>query len=76
MTNNKLIKVHNLPWHLDGDRPIEMYLWVSPEWGYKEKTAEFYRLLQKEGSINCGFADWLLTQGATDAVAEDWSKGE
>ena len=76
MTNTKLVKCHNLPWRMGEDRPPEMHIWVPQDWVYEEKVKEFNHLLHKEKSIDCGFADWLLTQGATDAVTEDWTKTE
>ena len=73
MTNSKLVKVDNLPWNPHGNRPNEMHLYVLHGWVLAEKRAEFHRRAYKDKTVSLGFADWLLTQGATDAVAEDWS---
>jgi len=68
MTRSKLIKCINTPWSSGSGRPLEMYLWVSPELDRKVMWEEFH--VKRPG---LGFADWLVEQDeALDAVAEEW----
>lgn len=72
MTNNKLIDCVNTPWNPRGSRPDHLFLWVSPDWDRRELVAEHTRLCYHEKKTDLGLADWLVTKGAREAVAERW----
>lgn len=71
MTRSKLIKCINTPWSSKSGRPLEMYLYVSPE---ADRDALWEQYHHEKPDI--GFADWLIEQDeAIDAVAEEWRCG-
>lgn len=71
MTNSKLIDCTNIPWSPKSGLPDRLHILVSPDWNHAEMYRKHVRLSQ-EKETDLGFADWLLTQGATLAVAEKW----
>ena len=72
MTNSKLVECSNTPWDPRDSRPMSIVLWIPPDWDRRKMTKEHAELVYHKKSTRIGFADWLLTRGAKQAVTETW----